>query len=91
MAQTTFVAVLPEQLATGESLFLTVLDEVTGLSLNATYYQMQPRDSLTYTATLPLPLNSVIKYRYMRRGNTQNMEDTALNAPIRYHLYSVLA
>ena len=44
MAQTTFVAILPEQLAAGETLFLTVLDEVTGLSLNATYYQMQPRD-----------------------------------------------
>ena len=91
MAQTTFVAILPEQLAAGETIFLTVLDEVTGLSLNATYYQMQPRDAQTYTATLPLPLNSVIKYRYMRRGSTQNTEDTALNAPIRYRLYSVLA
>ncbi len=91
MAQTTLVAILPEQLAAGETLFLTVLDEVTGLSLNATYYQMQPRDAQTYTATLPLPLNSVIKYRYMRRGSTQNTEDTALNAAIRYRLYSVLA
>jgi hypothetical protein len=91
MAQTTFVAILPEQLAAGETLFLTVLDEVTGLSINATNYQMQPRDAQTYTATLPLPLNAVIKYRYMRRGSTQNLEDTALNAPIRYRLYSVLA
>jgi hypothetical protein len=91
MAQTTFVAILPEQLAAGETLFLIVLDEVTGLSLNATYYQMQPRDAQTYTATLPLPLNSVIKYRYMRRGSTQNTEDTALNVAIRYRLYSVLA
>ena len=91
IAQTTFVAILPEPLAAGEILFLTVLDEVTGLSLNATNYQMQPRDAQTYTANLPLPLNSVIKYRYTRRGSTQNAEDTALNVPIRYRLYSVLA
>jgi hypothetical protein len=87
MAQTTFIAILPEPLAAGESLFLTVLDEVTGLSLNAVYYQMQPRDAQTYTATLPLPLNSVVKYRYVRRGGSQFIEDTPSGAPVRYRLY----
>lgn len=89
MAQTTFVALLPEPLAAGETLFLTVLDEVTGLSLNAVYYQMSPRDAQTYTATLPLPLNSVVKYRYVRRGGSQFIEDTPSGAPVRYRLYYV--
>ena len=66
-AQTTFIATLPEPLQPGESLALAVLDEVTGLSLNAVYYPMSPRDALTFSATLPLPLNSVVKYRYVRR------------------------
>jgi hypothetical protein len=87
MTQTTFIAALPEPLAPGETLFLTVLDEVTGLSLNAVYYQMSPRDAQTYTAALPLPLNSVVKYRYVRRGASQFVEDASSGALIRYRLY----
>jgi hypothetical protein len=89
MAQTTFIVTLPEPLTASETLVLALLDEVTGLSLNPTMYPMSPRDSLNYTAVLPLPLNSVVKYRYVRRSNVQIMEDTNLGASIRYRLYSV--
>ena len=88
-AQTTFTAVLPEPLAPGESLYMNVMDEVTGLALNATTYPMQAKDNLTYTATLPLPLNAVIKYRYIRQTSVPINEDTAINSPIRYRLYYV--
>jgi hypothetical protein len=91
MAQTTFIASIPEPLGAGESLYITVMDEVTGLSLNAKSYPMQARDALTYTATLPLPLNAVVKYRYARRGAVQVNEDTNLGVPVRYRLYQVLA
>ena len=53
-AQTTFTVVLPEPLGAGESLGIAILDEVTGLSLNPTLYPMSARDTLTYTAVLPL-------------------------------------
>ena len=43
-AQTTFVVALPEPLAPGEALALAILDEVTGLALNATLYPMTARD-----------------------------------------------
>ena len=89
VAQTTFVVTLPEPLLANETLAIAVLDEVTGLSLNATQYPMSPRDSLTYTATLPLPYNSVVKYRYVRRGTAQVLEDTNLGTPIRYRMYFV--
>lgn len=89
-AQTTFIAALPEPLQPGESLALAVLDEVTGLSLNAVYYPMAPRDALVYSATLPLPLNSVVKYRYVRRAAAQINEDSTLGLPIRYRLYYVI-
>ena len=88
-AQTTFTAVLPEPLAPGESLTMNVMDEATGLALNATTYPMQAKDNLTYTATLPLPLNAVIKYRYIRQTSVPISEDTANNTPIRYRLYYV--
>jgi hypothetical protein len=88
-AQTTFIAHLPEPLAPGETLVLALLDEVTGLSLNATYYPMQARDPLTYTAVLPLPMQAIIKYRYARQSSVQILEDTSFSTPIRYRLYYV--
>ncbi|MGC8857247.1 MAG: carboxypeptidase regulatory-like domain-containing protein, partial [Anaerolineae bacterium] len=73
----------------GETLMLALLDEVTGLSLNATYYPMQARDPLTYSAVLPLPMQAVIKYRYARQSSVQVVEDTSFGTPIRYRLYFV--
>jgi len=89
VAQTTFVVTLPEPLLSTETLVVSVLDEVTGLSINATQYPMSPRDSLTYTATLPLTYNSIVKYRYVRRGSAQVNEDTSFGAPIRYRMLYV--
>jgi len=89
MAQTNFVVTLPEPLQPNETLAIAVMDEVTGLSLNATEYPMNPRDSLTYTGSLPLPFNSVVKYRYVRRGASEVLEDTHLGASIRYRMHYV--
>ena len=90
MAQINFVVTLPEPLQANESLAIAIMDEVTGLSLNATQYPMSARDSLTYTATLPLPYNSVVKYRYVRRGASQVLEDTNLGIAIRYRMQYVV-
>ena len=89
MAQTNFIVTLPEPLQANESLTLIVMDEVTGLPLNPTEYPMSARDSLTYTGTLPLPYNSVVKYRYARRGASVTMEDTTLGTTIRYRMHFV--
>ena len=89
VAQTNFIVTLPEPLQANESLTLIVMDEVTGLSLNPTEYPMSARDSLTYTGTLPLPYNAVVKYRYARRGSSVTMEDTTLGSAIRYRMHYV--
>lgn len=86
VAQTTFVVTLPEALQPNESLAILILDEVTGLSLNVGQFPMTARDTLTYTATLPLPFNSVVKYRYLRTGPAQVFEDSSLGTAIRYRL-----
>lgn len=88
-AQTIFNVTLPEPLAAGESLGLSVVDEVTGLALNSTTYPMQSVDGYTYTATLALPYDAIVKYHYVRISSTQTAEDTALGEPIRYRLYYV--
>ena len=89
VTQTNFVVTLPEPLQPNESLAIAIMDEVTGLSVSATQYLMSARDSLTYTASLPLPFNSVVKYRYVRRGATQVLEDTNFNTAIRYRMHFV--
>ena len=54
-AQVTFTVRLPDPLAANEVLALSILDEVTGLALNAVDYPMTAVDTVTYTATLAIP------------------------------------
>ena len=70
-------------------LAISILDEVTGLPLNAVNYPLQAIDAQTYTASLPLPLDAIIKYRYIIAGNTRAQETTSDNHPVRYRLYKV--
>lgn len=89
-AEVKFTVQLPEPLPAGDILALSVLDEVTGLSLNNADYQLAMVDSTTYTATFPIPDQSAIKYRYVRRnGSARIVEDTNADANIRYRLLYV--
>lgn len=83
-SETRFTVRLPEPLAAGEVLALSVLDEVTGLALTAVDYQMTAVDTITYEAILPIPDQAVLKYRYVRRGATPVVEDSNTDTPIRY-------
>ena len=89
VAQTNFTASLPEPLQPGETLSLTVMDEVTGLLVNSISYPMQRNDDLTYQAVLPLPIHAAVKYRYTRQSSGVVHEDTARGTAIRYRLYIV--
>jgi len=88
-AQVTFTVRLPDPLAANEVLALSILDEVTGLALNAVDYPMTAVDTITYTATLAIPDQAVLKYRYVRRGTARVNEDTNLDSSIRYRLLHV--
>ena len=88
-AEVKFNVQLPEPLQPGEVLAISVLDEVTGLNLNSNDYQMEQVDSITYSATFPIPDQSVIKYRYVRRGSSRIAEDTNADASIRYRMIYV--
>src|SRR5512138_828506 len=85
-SETKFTVRLPEPLPAGEVLALSVVDEVTGLALNPVDYQMTPVDAITYAATLPIPDQAVLKYRYIRRGAQVVIEDSNTDTPIRYRL-----
>ncbi len=80
-AQTVFTASLPQPLQAGESMAIAVLDEVTGLAFNPELYPMKSVDATTFTATLALPYNAIVRYHYVRMSNVQAAEATASTRP----------
>ncbi|MFZ5855538.1 MAG: glycoside hydrolase family 113 [Chloroflexota bacterium] len=88
--QVTFHAALNAALAPNETLTLRILDEVTGLGFNHADYTMQPRDALNYVVTLPLAVDSVVKYRYVRLGGSETQETSGTNQPIRYRMHMIV-
>lgn len=88
-AEVTFTVRLPDPLPANEVLALSILDEVTGLALNAVDYQMTAVDAITYTAKLAIPDQALLKYRYVRRGTSRINEDTNVDASIRYRMLHV--
>lgn len=89
VAQVFFAVTLPGPLLNNEAVFLSVLDEVTGLALNPTNYQMQKGDDLHYYLALPFTLNSVVKYRYFKQAQVPVNEFLTNGRPVRYRLYYV--
>ncbi|MFH2039450.1 MAG: carboxypeptidase regulatory-like domain-containing protein [Chloroflexota bacterium] len=89
MAEIFFAATIPTPLLADETLVLSIVDEVTGLALNPTNYVMQSGDSLHYYVAIPLVVNSVVKYRYVRQSGTPIIEDKSNDQVVRYRLYFV--
>lgn len=89
-AQVTFTVRLPDPLPAAEVLALSIVDELTGLALNAVDYQMTAVDAITYTVTLAIPDQAIIKYRYVRLGASKINEDTNLDMNIRYRILHVV-
>jgi hypothetical protein len=90
-AEVTFNVTLPAPLQPGETLYLSVVDEVTGLALNAVDYPLRGVDTLHYTLAMPFPVNSVLKYRYLRQSIQPILEDNPFDQPVRYRMAYVAA
>jgi hypothetical protein len=95
-AEINFYVDVPENTPPDATIFLSVLDEVTGLALNAENYPMEPDDdgenpgSLRYALTLPMAMGSAVKYRYERQSGTARViEHISDGRPVRYRLYHV--
>jgi len=88
-AEVKFTVRVSDPLEQGEVLAISVLDEVTGLELNYNDYQLTQVDSITYTGTFPIPDQTVVKYRYVRRASSRVLEDTNTDEAIRYRMLYV--
>ncbi|MEZ0394804.1 MAG: carboxypeptidase regulatory-like domain-containing protein [Anaerolineales bacterium] len=89
VAEITFRVALPLPLLPGETLLLSVVDEVTGLSLNPSNYPMTAEDALHYSVTIPFTPGSVVKYRYVRQATLPILEDDSADQLVRYRMYYV--
>ncbi len=90
-APVTFNLTLPSPLLPGETLYLSMVDEVTGLGLNAVNHAMQGMDTLHYTLTLPFPVGSLVRYRYLRQSTLPILEADSGGNLVRYRLYAAAA
>lgn len=83
-----------------DDIYINILDEVTGLALNASTYLMTlsgpaPEEvgapaSRIYTLQLPFSIGSVIKYRYMHQsGPVLLAEHLSDGSAVRYRIYLV--
>ena len=88
-AEVNFTVHIPAPIPEGDILAISLLDEVTGLALNAKSYPMEAVDAQTYRVSLPLPLDGVIKYRYRITGNTRAQETSSDNTTVRYRMFKV--
>ena len=88
-AETSFEVRIPSALNAGESILLEMIDEVTGIALNPERFKMDSSDGLTYTLRLPLVVGSVIRYRYVKDGQTGIIERDPNGSQVHYRLYQV--
>jgi len=88
----TFHVQIPANSPTGQPVYLNILDEVTGLALNARSYQMERVDDFNYSLEMTVPVGSVIKYRYTRQGETVPLEEHLSDGrQVRYRIFYVQA
>jgi hypothetical protein len=92
----TFRMVAPQNSPTDGLVYLSLLDEVTGLALNTQINPMEPLPPVeegappAYLVTLPFPIGSVVKYRYERQvGDVRVAEHLSDGSAVRYRMYYV--
>lgn len=88
-AEVTFIARVPKDTPAGQAISLDLLDEVTGLALNATRNLMIPIENGVYSVKIVAPLGSVLKYRYSRIGSPPSIEYTSTGKQVRYRLFTI--
>jgi len=93
MVEVTFYAQVPLNTPEEELIYLSTLDEVTGLGVNADAHPMEPAlgeknldQGLIYKTTLTVPQYTIIKYRYTRQNQYAVIEHTQSDEQVRYRI-----
>ena len=89
LSETVFEVSLPEKLKNDEIVYLEILDEVTGIALNPTRYEMQSKDDLTLFVRIPAINGTFVKYRYVKRSDVDAIEFCSDGNQVYYRSYIV--
>ena len=96
-----FIMEAPADTPVEDSVYFTVLDEVTGLALNAQAHPMQAmspapdaaaptNEPRIYVVTVPAAIGAMIQYRYERQSSTARVaEHLPDGSPVRYRMFRV--
>jgi hypothetical protein len=83
-SETVFEVTLPASLENDAIIFLEILDEVTGISLNPERYQMEPKDDFSFFVRIPITNGSMIHYRYVKQTDIDQIEHDSKGKEIYY-------
>ena len=81
-----FTVRLHQPLQQEQTILIEILDEVTGLSNNSEIVELRQADELEYAIEKSFPAGSIVKYRYIRSGDSQTPESQPEGNPVRYRL-----
>lgn len=94
--EVTFRVVVPANTPADQPVYLVLLDEVTGLALNAESHTMEadesadPAGGQRYQIRLTFPLGAAVTYRYERGSSAAPVaEHISDGRPVRYRIYQV--
>lgn len=96
VADVQFTVEVPNNTPEQDTIYLSIVDEVTGIALNPVQYEMTLVNSnsdeqrRSYTITLPLVAGSSINYRYAHQGDSIALsEHTSIGDQVRYRIINV--
>jgi len=93
LVEINFYVQLPLNTPEGEIIYISTLDEETGLGVNAQAHPLEPalgEDNLdqgpVYKTSLTVPQHSIIKYRYTRQNQYAVIEHIQADEQVRYRI-----
>lgn len=82
-----FQLALPRPVLGTEKIVIEIIDDVTGLPYNSSFYELKKYTDQIYVTSLAVPAGSVIKYRYAIVDLTISPETTLDGEPVAYRLF----
>lgn len=88
--EVTFNVLVPANTPAGEGIFMTIVDDVTGLGYNPQATVMETSGDNTYAVTVSVPTGTLMKYRYVRQSAAGFVDELgATGQAISYRTYLV--
>jgi len=85
-AEVVFQVKIPTPLNADEKINLEIIDEVTGILLNPTRYEMAQQSGTDFFIRLPLTIGTKVKYRFLRNGAQTFFEYNTQRQIVRYRV-----